>query len=35
MTLLTVFAVAAVWPQLSRVGSLEDLQPAEPVEVIG
>jgi MFS family permease len=34
MTLVTVFAVAATWPQITRLGSLEHLQPAEPVEVI-
>jgi MFS family permease len=34
MTILTVFAVATVWPQVARLGSLEDLQPAEPVDVV-
>jgi len=34
MTLITVFAVAAIWPQITRLGSLEDLQPAEPVDVV-
>ncbi|MEX2317905.1 MAG: MFS transporter [Pirellulales bacterium] len=33
MTLVTVFAVAGIWPQIAKLGSLEDLQPAEPVEV--
>ena len=32
MTIFTVFAVATVWPQITRLGSLDDLQPAEPVE---
>ena len=35
MTIFTVFAVAAVWPQITRLGSLEDLQPAEPVDFVG
>jgi MFS family permease len=34
ITILTVFAVATIWPQITRLGSLEDLQPAEPVDVV-
>jgi MFS family permease len=34
MTVLTVGIVAAVWPQLVRLGSLEHLEPADPAEVI-
>lgn len=34
MTMITVGAVAAIWPQLVRLGSLEHLEPAEPVEVV-
>jgi hypothetical protein len=34
MTLVTVGAVAAIWPELVRLGSLEHLQPPEPVEVV-
>jgi MFS family permease len=34
MTLLTVFGVAAIWPQMAKLGSLDNLQPAEPVEVV-
>jgi MFS family permease len=34
MTLVTVFVVAAIWPEMVRLGSLEHLQPAEPVEVV-
>jgi hypothetical protein len=34
MTLLTVGVVAAVWPQLARLGSLAHLQPPDPAEVI-
>jgi MFS family permease len=34
MTLVTVAAVAATWPQLLRLGSLEHLEPAEPAEVV-
>jgi MFS family permease len=34
MTLLTVGAVAVIWPELRRLGPLEHLQPAEPVEQI-
>lgn len=33
MTLLTVAAVTRIWPELPRLGSLEHLEPAEPVEV--
>lgn len=33
-TLFTVAAVAATWPDLRRLGSLEHLVPAEPVEQI-
>jgi MFS family permease len=35
MTLVTVFAVATIWPQLAQLGSLAHLEPAEPVEVVG
>jgi hypothetical protein len=34
MTLITVAAVAAIWPELVRLGSLEHLEPPEPVEVV-
>jgi hypothetical protein len=34
MTLVTVAVVAAIWPELSRLGSLEHLEPPEPVEVV-
>ena len=34
MTLITVAAVAATWPELVRLGSLEHLEPPEPVEVV-
>lgn len=34
MTLVTVMAVAAIWPELARLGSLEQLEPPEPVEVV-
>jgi predicted MFS family arabinose efflux permease len=34
MTLVTVSLVAAIWPELVRLGSLEHLQPPEPVEVV-
>jgi len=34
MTLATVFAVATIWPQITQLGSLEHLEPAEPVEVV-
>jgi predicted MFS family arabinose efflux permease len=34
MTLITVGVVAAIWPELVRLGSLEQLQPPEPVEVV-
>ena len=34
MTLLTVGVVAAVWPQLAQLGSLEHLEPPEPAEVV-
>jgi MFS family permease len=34
MTLVTVGVVAAIWPELVRLGSLEHLQPPEPVEVV-
>jgi hypothetical protein len=34
MTLVTVGAVAAIWPELVRLGSLHELQPAEPLEVV-
>ena len=30
LTLVTVGAAAAIWPPLRRLGSLEDLEPAEP-----
>jgi MFS family permease len=32
MTLVTVGVVAVLWPELSRLGSLEHLQPADPAE---
>jgi MFS family permease len=32
MTLVTIAAVAAIWPALLRLGSLDDLAPPEPVE---
>ena len=32
MTLVTVAAVAAIWPQLAKLGSLEEMAPPEPVE---
>jgi MFS family permease len=35
LTLATVVAVAAIWPPLVRLGSLEHLEPPEPVEAIG
>jgi MFS family permease len=35
MTLVTVFTVAAIWPEIARLGSLHDLEPAETVEVVG
>ena len=34
MVLLTVGAVARLWPDLARLGSLEHLQPPEPVDVV-
>jgi MFS family permease len=34
MTILTVFGVATIWPQITRLGSLEHLEPAETVEVV-
>src|SRR4051794_35128034 len=34
MTLVTVGVVAAVWPELLRLGSLEHLAPAEPAEAV-
>jgi MFS family permease len=34
MTLLSVGIVAKVWPELVRLGSLENLQPAEAAEVV-
>jgi predicted MFS family arabinose efflux permease len=34
MTLVTVAAVAAVWPELRRLGSLEHLQPPEPASIV-
>ena len=34
MTLVTVWGVAAIWPQLVRLGSLEHLTPPEPVDVV-
>jgi hypothetical protein len=34
MTLVTVGIVAAVWPELVRLGSLEQLQPPEPAEIV-
>jgi MFS family permease len=34
MTLITVAAVTAIWPELVRLGSLEHLEPPEPVEVV-
>lgn len=32
MTLVTVVAVAAIWPALARLGRLDELAPPEPVE---
>jgi MFS family permease len=34
MTLVTVGVVAAIWPELVRLGSLEHLQPPEPVDIV-
>lgn len=34
MTIVTVFVVAAIWPQLPRMGSLEELAPPDPDEVV-
>jgi MFS family permease len=34
MTLVTVAAVAVIWPELVRLGSLEHLAPPEPAEVV-
>jgi hypothetical protein len=34
MTVVTVGVVAAIWPELVRLGSLEHLQPPEPMEVV-
>ncbi len=34
MTLVTVAVVAAIWPELVRLGSLEHLEPPEPGEVV-
>ena len=34
LTLVTVAAVAAMWPELRQLGSLEHLEPPEPVEQI-
>jgi MFS family permease len=34
MTLATVFAVATIWPQIAQLGSLEHLEPPEPVEIV-
>jgi len=34
VTIITVFAVSAVWPQLPRMGSLEHLVPPDPEEVV-
>ena len=33
LTLFTVAAVVATWPELLRLGALEHLEPAEPIEV--
>jgi len=35
MTLATVGAVAMIWPQLARLGSLEHLEPGEPAAFAG
>jgi hypothetical protein len=35
MTLATVVGVAAIWPQLAKLGSLEHLEPGEPAECVG
>jgi MFS family permease len=34
MTLATVGAVAMIWPELLRLGSLEHLEPADPAEAV-
>jgi hypothetical protein len=34
MSIAAVGVVAAVWPELLRLGSLEHLAPAEPVEAV-
>jgi hypothetical protein len=34
MTLVTVGAVAFIWPELLRLGSLEHLEPADPAEAV-
>jgi hypothetical protein len=34
MTLVTVAAVAAIWPPLVRLGALEELSPPEPVDEV-
>jgi MFS family permease len=34
MTLVTVGAVALIWPELLRLGSLEHLEPADPAEAV-
>jgi hypothetical protein len=35
MTLATVAGVAAIWPQLARLGSLEHLEPTNPIDAAG
>jgi MFS family permease len=34
MTLVTVGVVATLWPELTKLGSLEHLQPPEPAEAV-
>jgi hypothetical protein len=34
MTLVTVAAVAGIWPELRRLGALEHLQPPEPTAIV-
>lgn len=34
MTIVTVAVVAAIWPQLGRIGSLEHLEPPEPTDIV-
>ncbi len=34
MTLITVAAVAMIWPQMTTLGALDQLEPAEPADVV-